>query len=824
MKNFLLMFMLLAGASLSAQIAGTVTDSQNNPLPFVSIYLENSFRGTTSNEQGKFELAINKPGKYTIVFQYLGYKTRKITVNAQLFPHVVDVALEEENITLKEVVIDPSVNPANQIIRDAIASRRANTEKASRYRADFYSRGIFRIREAPKKVLGKKLDMFDEVLDSTRSGILYLSETVSKIVYEKPGKLKETIIASKVSGKDNGFSFNNAASVDFDLYENTVPFQVAVISPIASNAFAYYKYKLEGTFFEDGQMINKIRVTPRRTTEPVFEGYLYIVEDSWAIYAADLSLRGNQIQVPAIALLTLKQQYSHNKPASLWIKNTQVLDFEAGMFGVNVSGRFTYVYSNYEFEDRFPKKTFTAEVLTFEKDANKKDDNYWLQNRPVPLTLEESRDYQKKDSLQERQKSRAYKDSVDRKRNQFSPWDIITGYSYQNSFRNETFSYDGLLSTIGFNTVQGYNFETGISFTKRNPDDRTYTTFGIETNYGFSEDRFRLSGYATRKFNNTTGRTLTLSGGSSIEQFNSAEPISRIVNSIATTFFRNNFMKLYDLNFARIHFREEVFNGLQLQLSTEFSRRRQLFNNTDESIIRNEKGYTSNNPLAPMDFTTPAFDTHYLLKSSLPARISIGQQYWMRPDGKFNIRNDNFPVIFLTYEKGYAASEQRYNFDHLQARLSHDLDLSNLGETGVNVRAGKFFNAEDISFVDYRHFNGNRTHIGQNDRYLNVFHLMPYYDFSTNDRYLEIHAEHDDRGFITNKIPLIKLLRSTLVLGFHNLAIPGMRPYTEYSAGLNNLGFGKFRIFRLDYVRSYNGNAFREDGVIFGLTILNLLD
>ncbi len=824
MKKLLLLVLFTVTAA-HAQIKGTVTDAQNNPLPFVSIYLDDSFRGTTSNDQGEYELAIRKPGTYTLVFQYLGYKTRKVTTRAEVFPHTVDVALVEENIALNEVVIKPGNNPANHIIRNAISSRKVNTDKAARYRADFYSRGIFRIKDAPKKVLGTKLDMFDEVLDSTRSGILYLSETVSKIVYEKPGKLKETIIASKVSGKDNGFSFNNAASVNFDLYENTLPFEVAVISPIASNAFSYYKYWLEGTFFEDGKTVNKIRVTPRRDTEPVVEGYIYIVDDSWAIYAADLSIKGNRIQVPAISLLTLKQQFSYSKTSDIWVKNTQVLDFEAGMLGVNLSGRFTYVYSNYEFAEQFPKRTFTAEVLTFEQGANKKDDSYWDQIRPVPLTLEESRDYGKKDSLQQRRNSRTYKDSVDRKRNKFSLWDILTGYTYRNSFRNESYSYDGLLSTIGFNTVQGYNFETGFSYTRRNPEAKTYTTIGVEGNYGFSEDRLRVSGYATRKFNNITNRTLTLSGGSSIEQFNPSEPISRIVNSIATTFFRKNYMKLYDLNFARASFQEEVTNGLHLTISTEFSRRKQLFNNTNESIIRNnKKGYTSNNPLAPGDFTTPFFETHHLIKSSLTARMSFGQQYWMRPDGKYNIRNTSFPIVFATFEKGYAASKSRYEFDHLQLRVSHDLDLSNLGVVGMNVRAGKFFDADGISFVDYRHFNGNQTHIGQNVRYLNVFNLMPYYEYSTNNRYLESHAEWDDRGFVMNKLPLLKHLRSTLVLGFHNLSIPESRPYTEYAIGLNNLGFGKFKVFRLDYLRSYNGHEFREDGLLFGLTILNLLD
>lgn len=66
------------------------------------------------------------------------------------------------------------------------------------------------------------------------------------------------------------------------------------------------------------------------------------------------------------------------------------------MLSINISGRFTYVYSNYAFEKQFDKKTFTREVLTFEKDANKKLDLYWEKFRPVPLTSEESADYLRK--------------------------------------------------------------------------------------------------------------------------------------------------------------------------------------------------------------------------------------------------------------------------------------------------------------------------------------------------------------------------------------------------------------------------------------------
>ncbi|HEY0041039.1 MAG TPA: DUF5686 and carboxypeptidase regulatory-like domain-containing protein, partial [Flavisolibacter sp.] len=495
--TFLTLFLLSFIAN--CQIHGTVTEENGNPLPFVSILVENTYNGTSSNEMGKYELAVKSTGKYTIVFQSLGFKTKKVSVDVDKLPFKLNVALADETLTINEVSINPKDNPANGIVRKAIANKNENSELASRYRADFYSRGIFRIKDAPKQILGQKLDMFDDILDSTRSGILYLSETVSRIVYQKPDKLKETIIASKVSGDDNGFSFNNAASVNFDFYDNFIPFQVNVVSPIANNAFNYYRYKLEGTFYDDDQhQINKIKVTPRNSREPAMEGYIYIVDDSWALYAVDLTVKGTQIQTPAINFLTLKQNFNYNSINKIWVKNTQVLDFEAGMLGIKLSGRFTYVYSNFEFEEKIDKKTFTKEILSFEKEANKKSDEYWDAFRPVPLTEEESTDYTKKDILQTKKKSKAYLDSVDRKRNKFKILKPLTGYTYHNSFKNYQIQYEGLLSSTGFNTVQGYNFSTELAYTKKNPELRTYTTVGTTATYGIAEDRFRATAFATR--------------------------------------------------------------------------------------------------------------------------------------------------------------------------------------------------------------------------------------------------------------------------------------------------------------------------------------
>ena len=829
MRNYTLFAFLFFSLSNFAQIRGTVTDDKGNPLPFVSVFEENTYAGTTTNEQGKYQLNVKEIGGNIITFQYLGYKTKKITVLAATRIVNIDVSLQEESFALNEVIIDPKNNPANAIIKSAIAHKKENSDKTGRYTADYYSKGMFKVKDLPKKILGKKVDLGDDMasnLDSTGTGILYLSETISKVTFEKPNKLKEKIIASKISGNNRGYSYNTAALSTYDFYDNTLDFDVKLISPIADNAFNYYKYKLESTFYDDNnQQINKIKVTPKRDKEPVFEGYIYIVDDSFAIYAIDLDIKGYRMKNEFTETMTLKQSFSYNTKNKIWSKNAQTLSFNAGIFGVKFSGNFNYVYSNYEFPDSFDKKTFGNEIVAFDLNANKKDDAFWNEIRPIPLTIEESSDYAKKDSLQTIRKSKKYTDSIDAKNNKFKVWDILLGYDYKNTFKKYSFDYKGLLniSSLSFNTVQGFNLDSGFSFRKWDEEKGTNTSISTTFNYGFSDERFRAIGQFSHRFNTVNYATIWGSGGVKTTQFNSAEPISKFVNSISSLFFKDNYMKLYNLEFAEINYGQDVANGINLTGKIGYEQRKPLFNTTDYSFFKKDDIYSSNNPLAPNDFATPAFNQHHLFKALVTTRINFGNKYISRPDGRYNFKNDKYPTVYLAFEKAFAASEKKYEYERIGASVQYDLSLGNKGLLGTNFRAGKFFNAENISFIDYRHFNGNQTHIGTSDRYLNVFNMMPYYANSTNDSYFEMHTEYNDTGFIMNKIPLLNLLKSTMNIGFHALAIPDRKPYSEFTVGLDNLGFGKFKLFRIDYVHSYQGGI-QQNGVVFGLKILNILD
>ncbi len=825
MLRNLLPFLMLVSLGLQAQIVGTVSDQKNQPLETVNIYIENSFTGTTTNADGSYELDITSPGSYSIIFKYLGFKTEKRILDITSFPYTLDVSLIEEKISLDEVVITNEENPANRIMRAAIANRDNMLKKLDAFSAKFYSRGLIRIKNAPEKILGQEVGDLGGGLDSTRSGIIYLSETISDISFKQPDNLKETITASKVSGDNNGFSFNTAIDVNFNFYRNTVELGNQNISPIADYAFNYYRFTLEGVFYDDaGNLINKITVEPKRPNDPVFKGSIYIVEDQWSIYALELSITGEQAKIPPADEIILKQSYSYSKDQSVWALISQTIDFGYGIFGIKGDGRFTAVYSDYNFSPEFDKKTFGREILAFEDAANEKDSTFWQTKRPVPLTTEESKDYVVKDSIQVVRKSKKYLDSIDAKNNKFKIWDILTGYSYENSYKNWNLSTSGYLGKFGFNTVQGFNGEVTVNFRKNYDEFRRYLNVNLAANYGLSEGRLWIRGTASYKFNNITRPILTASAGSRVQQFNPSEPILPFVNSISSLFFEENYMKLYQLHYGQISYQQELFNGFRIYTTAGLERRQPLFNRADNVVIDDDsKIYTSNNPLDPDAFNVAPFESHNIVKLNVTARIRFGQKYFSYPDSRFTVPNNDYPTLFLTYEGGLGATVDGYDFNQLRLRLAQGFDVGNKGNFQYNLKFGTFFNADNIAFVDFQHFNGNQTHVGTASNYLNTFNNLPYYALSTNDSYFEGHAEYNFNGYILGKVPLLNKVNANLVVGAHYLSTVPNKPYAEFSVGLDNLGFKKFKLLRVDYVRSYQ-NGFINDAVIFGLKFLDFVN
>ena len=818
MKKITLVVLLLHSFFSFSQIKGKVTDSDKNPISFVSIYLDKTITGTTSNDAGNYELNIKTPGNYTIVFQFLGYKTIKKIVSITDFPFQLNVVMDDEKVVLDEISINTGENPANKIIRKAIDNKSNNTDKFKEYTSSFYSRGLFKVKNAPEKILGQSLGDLGGGLDSTRTGIIYLSETISEITFQKkPAEFKEKIIASKVSGSDNGISFNRAEEANFDFYSNAVLIaENNLVSPISDNAFRYYRYELEGSFYEkNGRLINKIKVNPKRSTDRVFSGFIYIVEEDWAIYGVDLKASGEQVGIPIIEVLKFKQDYNYSESNKAWIKISQIIDFKFGLFGFNVDGRFSGAYSDYNFSPKFKKETFSNEVLSFAKGATEKDSLFWENLRPVPLTSEEKNDYLLKDSIKETRKSKKYLDSLDKKNNPIKITSLFTGYTYRNSFKNWSISINSPLTTISYNTVQGRNTTTTINYFKSLNKTGKWIQAGANLNYSMSEKKIRPVFYFTKKWNSIQRPRMFISVGQKINQFNERNPISKFYNTIYSLFLKENYLKIYEKSFSKISYSQEVLNGLYISGSLEYASRKPLFNTSNFVVFGRDIPFQSNNPIDPTNFAAP-FNTHNIASLNIGTSIVFDQKYVSYPNRKINFDNSRYPSLSIRYRKNFGSNVSEYNSDVLISNIRQNISMGNLGEFNYNIRSGIFFEKKDIAFMDYLHANGNQLKLAPSNRN-SSFGLLNYYKFSTNDKYAEVHLEHNFKGRLLRNIPLLNTLNFHVVANAKGLFTGGRKPYSEFSLGLDNIGIGKWRFLRIDYVKS-NFNGKKGDGFLFGIS------
>ena len=818
MKKIVLLVLLLHSFPSFSQIKGKVTDSDKNPISFVSIYPDKTITGTTSNDAGNYELNIKTPGNYTIVFQFLGYKTIKKTVSITDFPFQLNVVMVDEKVVLDEISINTGENPANKIIRKAIDNKSNNTDKFKEYTSSFYSRGLFKVKNAPEKILGQRLGDLGGGLDSTRTGIIYLSETVSEITFQKkPAEFKEKIIASKVSGSDNGISFNRAEEANFDFYSNAVLIaENNLVSPISDNAFRYYRYELEGSFYEkNGRLINKIKVNPKRSKDRVFSGFIYIVEEDWAIYGVDLKASGEQIGIPIIEVLKFKQDYNYSESNKAWIKISQIIDFKFGLFGFNVDGRFSGAYSDYNFSPKFKKETFSNEVLSFAKGATEKDSLFWENLRPVALTSEEKKDYLLKDSIKETRKSKKYLDSLDKENNPIKITSLFTGYTYRNSFKDWSISINSPLTTISYNTVQGRNTTTSINYFKSLNKTGKWIQAGANLNYSMSEKKIRPVFYFTKKWNSIQRPRIFISVGQKINQFNERNPISKFYNTIYSLFLKENYLKIYEKSFSKISYSQEILNGLYISGSLEYESRKPLFNTSNFVVFGRDIPFQSNNPIDPTNFTAP-FNTHNIASLNIGTSIVFDQKYVSYPNRKINFDNSRYPSLSIRYRKNFGSNVSEYNSDVLISNIRQNISIGNLGEFNYNIRSGIFFEKKDIAFMDYLHANGNQLKLAPSNRN-SSFGLLNYYKFSTNDKYAEVHLEHNFKGRLLRNIPLLNTLNFHVVANAKGLFTGGRKPYSEFSLGLDNIGIGKWRFLRIDYVKS-NFNGKKGDGFLFGIS------
>ena len=98
----------------SYRVSGNVTDSDNQPLPGVSITIEGTSRGTISDFEGNYSIQVES--SENLIFSYIGFNIKKLQMDGTKTFNVIMVS----GVSLNEVVVVGSRNPNRTAVDTAV--------------------------------------------------------------------------------------------------------------------------------------------------------------------------------------------------------------------------------------------------------------------------------------------------------------------------------------------------------------------------------------------------------------------------------------------------------------------------------------------------------------------------------------------------------------------------------------------------------------------------------------------------------------------------------------------------------------------------------
>jgi hypothetical protein len=863
---WLLNLMAFGAMAQSGGVKGRIIDQSGEALPFASIYVKNTRLGTASNAQGFYELRLPE-GKYDVVFQYMTYQTVEKSIEVGSGFAEINIIMVPQVFVLKEVEVrSRKEDPAYTIMRKAIAMSKVHKMQVNEYQARVYLKGTGRILDIPRLLEGK-LKKEGITKDQT-----YLSETISEVSFKQPNKYDKKVIALRSSSIEP----DGVEPMDYIQASFYDPEIGQIVSPLASSAFAYYKFALESTFSDQGYEVNKIRVTPRSRGDNVWEGHIYIVEDRWCIHSLDLkteklgikigvqqtyspiedvfmptnhrfNVRGRYLGfegefkyvasvsdyklvlnpdfIPEVKLIDEKLEKEKAVVVNKQNKDTESLA-EALAEGKELTRKNLRKFLKEQEKQELAearKSTAKGEVAEVELVVNEstkidslakkrgQDSLYWVEFRTIPLADYEILSYQKRDSLikvDSVKKSREVRDSasntVTKTKSKFSPTDLLFGGSYKLSKR-ATLTFTSLASEINYNTVEGFAGDIGLTY-RLAMKNKSLRVGGV-ARYALAREALSGRGNIAFTYNAKKQGILQIDGGRYIQQMSTEYPIPVVLNTISSLMFERNWMKIYERDYLRLRWSEQISSRLETRASLEIAKRYPLQNNTDYKIIDWESREFTSNIAENLEVSETAFPVHnaYTFQADLIYKPTL--RYGMRNGKRYQI-TDNSPVFNLSYRKGMGDTD----FDFLSLGVQHETRVGIRSTIGYALSGGAFLNQNTVYFPDFKHFNGNRMFVQFADP-VSSFRLLEYYRFSTPDKYLEGHAYVRFRKLLLTQFIYLRSFGWKENIFVNHLTTPNNQ-YSEVGYALD----GILRLFRVEAIAAFENGRYHSWGIRVGIT------
>ncbi|WP_412063621.1 DUF5686 family protein [Rubrivirga sp. IMCC45206] len=344
----LVLAVLAIGAHAQTTVTGRVTDaSTGEGLPAATVQVPATSRGTITNREGAFELAL-PAGADSLVVSFVGYTPARLAVPAS---GRLDVALAPAVATLGEAVVTGG-NPAENIMRRVIERKGRWRAGLGTWRAEVYSRQTIR---ASGEVVG-------------------VIEAQTLAHWDRARGLREVVQGVNRTGNFGSVPLDafSAADQALNLYDDEIAFGgFDLMGPTAPRALAFYRFEIVGRRALGDQLVYDLSFSPRNALQPGFAGTLAVLVDADAMVGVSATTSG-AVQFPLVNRfdLTFEQQFSSFGLAvggePVWLPADFRMDAQgkAGTallqlpdIGVAVASRFT----DYEVNVALPDSLYVAE-------------------------------------------------------------------------------------------------------------------------------------------------------------------------------------------------------------------------------------------------------------------------------------------------------------------------------------------------------------------------------------------------------------------------------------------------------------------------------
>lgn len=327
----LVAFLLFPSISVNSQVLrGRITDTSGSPMPAASVYIAELRQGTTSNNEGWYEISL-PPGNYTVNYQFLGYVpvTRNLSITGEGI--TTDITLTEQLFEIPPVRVSASgKDPAYFIMRKAIGMAPYHLNQVKMWKAEVYIRGGGSVDKIPE--LLKRRMKIESNGDDLKEGKYYFTESVNMITFTAPDKYEHRVISANSS---EDLTQGQASPMDFIEASFYQPVLVDMaISPLAPNAFSHYVFTFLGSSSQGDYVIDKISVTPRRRSQQLFTGVIYIVEDLWAVHSLDLTNDNMAGRIRVRQLYTPVEK-------GIWMPVSHEFNVDLSIMGVKARAAYT---------------------------------------------------------------------------------------------------------------------------------------------------------------------------------------------------------------------------------------------------------------------------------------------------------------------------------------------------------------------------------------------------------------------------------------------------------------------------------------------------